>query len=205
MMRGGRRTPPRSPNFWVAAAARRPPATAHRGADAAVLVVLGVSLALRATGAARHHAGLHRRADDADVGRALAGHDSAGRFADVGAVEAEANAADQLRHVALAEVRVGTARARLGAVAARLDTAHEGIEIAAGRLGMRLEHLSNGHLASFSLGPTWRAGCRTRARLGQNRRERRARSAIVPLHVSTRQGGGDQPGGAPGRGSRRAR
>jgi hypothetical protein len=123
-------------------------AAAHLGADAAVLVMLGVALALRATGAACHGAAFKRRADDADIGRGLAGHDAAGGIADVGAVEAEANAADQILQVALAEVSIGAAGTDSGAVAARLDTAHEGIEIADGRLGMRLEHLSNGHLLS---------------------------------------------------------
>src|SRR5512132_1257629 len=60
-------------------AARLLAAAAHGGADAAVLVVLGVALALLVTGAACHHAGFDRRADDADVGLGLAGHDAAGR------------------------------------------------------------------------------------------------------------------------------
>ena len=122
---------------------------AHPGADAAVLMMLGVAIALRATGAACHHAAFERCAHHADVGRGLAGHDAAGGLADVRAVEAAANTADQILHAAFAEVGVGAAGTRGGAVGTRLDTAHEHIEIADRRCGMRLEHLSNGHLLSF--------------------------------------------------------
>jgi hypothetical protein len=123
-------------------------AATHLGADAAVLVMLGVALALRTTGAACHQAAFKRCANHADVGCGLAGHDAAGGIADVSAVEAEANAADEILYVALAEVSVGAGGTGSGAVAARLDTAHERIEIADARRGMRLEHLSNGHLLS---------------------------------------------------------
>jgi hypothetical protein len=123
-------------------------AATHLGADAAVLVMLGVALALRTTGAACHQAAFKRCANHADVRRGLADHDAAGGIADVGAVEAEANAADQVPHAALAKVSVGAAGTGSGAVAARLDTAHERIKIADRRCGMRLEHLSNGHLLS---------------------------------------------------------
>ena len=122
---------------------------AHPGADAAVLVMLGVALALRTTGAARHQAAFKRGANHAEIGRGLAGHDATGGIADVGAVQARANAADEILHPALAEVSVGTAGTDGGAVAARLDTAHEHVEIAERRRGMRLEHLSDGHLLSF--------------------------------------------------------
>jgi hypothetical protein len=105
-------------------------------------------------------AGFDHCADDIDVGRSLAGHDTAGRIADVGAVEAEANAADQLRQAALAEVGVGATRASRGAVAARLGTADERIGISAGRLWAGLEHLSNGHFRPFDVGRQLRAGCR---------------------------------------------
>ena len=127
-------------------------AATHLGADAAVLVMLGVALALRTTGAACHQAAFERCANHADVGRGLAGHDAAGVIADVRAVETEANAADQILHAGLAEVSVGAAGTGSGAVAARLDTAHERTEIADRRCGMRLEHLSNDHLLSSLLG-----------------------------------------------------
>ena len=120
----------------------------HLGADAAVLVMLGVALALRTTGAAGDQAAFKRCANHAEVRRGLAGDDAAGGIADVGAVEAGANAAEQILHPGLAEVGVGAAGTGSGTVAARLDTAHERIEIADRRCGMHLEHLSNGHLLS---------------------------------------------------------
>jgi hypothetical protein len=122
--------------------------------------MLGVALALRATGAACHQAAFKRCANHADVGRGLTGHDAAGGIADVGAVEAEANAADQILHLAIPEVSVGAAGTGSGALAARLDTAHERIEIADRRCGMRLEHRSNGQRALLS---TWRPRRRTTA------------------------------------------
>ena len=125
-------------------------AAAHLGADAAVLVVLGVALALLATGAAYRHARLNRCANDGDLGLGLAGHDAAGGVADVGAVEAPANAAHHLWHVALAQVRVGATRTHRGTVDAGLDTAHDRIAIATGRLRMGLEHVSNRHVGSLS-------------------------------------------------------
>jgi hypothetical protein len=124
-----------------------------------VLVVLGVALALLATGAACHYARLNRCADDADIRRSLAGYDTAGGLANVGAVEAQANAAHQLLQVGLAEVGVGAARTRGGAVDAGLDTAHDHIAIAIGRLRMRLKHLSNRHFHSLEV-----AGARRRMR-----------------------------------------
>ena len=124
-------------------------AAAHLGANTAVLVVLGVALALFATGAACHDARLNRCANNADVRCGLAGHDAAGGLAQVGAVETKANAAHQLLQVALAEVGIGATRTRGGAVDAGLNTAHHHIAIAAGWLRMRLEHLSNRHFSSF--------------------------------------------------------
>lgn len=86
-------------------------AAAHLGANAAVLVVIGVALTLFATGAARQHAGLNRWADDADVGRGSAGHEAAGGLAHVGAVETQANSA-------------GSARAKCGRSRTRPATPH---------------------------------------------------------------------------------
>jgi hypothetical protein len=90
-----------------------------------VLVVLGVPLTLLATGTTGRRTGLDRCAEDADIGRGLAGEDAARRVAGVGAIEVEANAADQLPHVLLAETGVGAAGARSGTVEALVDTAQE--------------------------------------------------------------------------------
>src|SRR5213078_2507694 len=69
------------------------------GTEPAVLVVRGVPVALLGTGEAGDATRFDHRADKAQVRRGLAGHNSAGRVADVGAVEAEANAAHRLPNV----------------------------------------------------------------------------------------------------------
>jgi hypothetical protein len=79
-----------------------------------VLVVLGVPLALLATCATRRRTGLNRCAEHADIGRGLASEHAARGLAGVSAIEVEANAADQLPHVLLAETGVGAAGTRRG-------------------------------------------------------------------------------------------
>ena len=94
-----------------------------------MLVVGGVLVALVGAGAASHRARLNRRADDAEIGLGLTDQDSAGGSAGIGAVEAEANAANQLQYVRLAEVGVGAARAYSRALDALVDTAQEQIAV----------------------------------------------------------------------------
>jgi hypothetical protein len=125
-----------------------------------MVVVGGVSLAFLATDAAGRRAGFDRCTEEAEIGCGLARDDAAGRVADVGTVEVEPNAADQLLHVFLTEAGVGAARARSGTVETLVDTTQERAALEAGRLGMRVDHLSNGHLSSFlrRLGYMGRAG-----------------------------------------------
>ncbi len=52
-------------------------AAAGSGADATVVVVLGVPVTLLAAGATGRRAGLDRCAEDANIGRGLAGDDAA--------------------------------------------------------------------------------------------------------------------------------
>jgi hypothetical protein len=98
-----------------------------------MLVVGGVALALVAARAARRRACLDDCAYDAKIRFRLAGDDSAGRVAGVGAVEAEANAPDKLSHVGLAQAGIGAARTRRGTVEALIDAAQEHVPIEAGR------------------------------------------------------------------------
>jgi hypothetical protein len=112
-------------------------------------MVGGVPLALLATRAASHRAGLDRCPHDAEIDRGLAGHDAAGGLAGVCAVEAEANAPDQLLQVLLAEAGVGAAGTGTGTVEALLDTAQERVAIKGARLRMRLYQFSNCHFPSF--------------------------------------------------------
>ena len=86
-------------------------------------MVIGVPLALLAAGSARCRAGFERPADDAEIGLRLARDDAAGGVANIGAVETEANAADQVPDVVFAETRVRAADASGGAVEAVVDAA----------------------------------------------------------------------------------
>jgi hypothetical protein len=114
-----------------------------------VLVVSRVALALLGGGSAGRRAGLYHGPDDAEVGLGLTRCDAARGVAGVGAVEAEANAADQLLHVLLAEACVRAARAGSPAVEAFLDAADHKVAIEIGRSWMLVEHLSNRHVLSL--------------------------------------------------------
>src|SRR5512132_1101780 len=104
-------------------------AAADLGADSAVLVVGGVLVTLLGARPTGCRAGLDFRAEDADVRVGLPDQDAAGGLARVGAVEAESNAANHLRHVWLCEVRVRAARAGRSAVDALFDAAHQQVTI----------------------------------------------------------------------------
>jgi hypothetical protein len=112
-------------------------------------MVMSVPLALLAGGTARRRAGLDHCADDAEIGFRLSRDDPAGGGASIGAVETEANAADQVPDVVLGETRIGAASATRGAVVAVVDAAQERLAIDAGRVWMHLDELVNGHFGSF--------------------------------------------------------
>jgi hypothetical protein len=116
-----------------------------------VLVVMGVPLALVAGGTASRGAGLDHCADDAEIGLRLSDHDAAGCGASIGAVETEADAADQVPDVVLGETRIGAPCAGGGAVEAVVDAAQEQLAIDAGWVWMRIDELVNGHFGSFLL------------------------------------------------------
>ena len=90
-----------------------------------MIVVFRVPLTLLAAGATGCRTGLDRCAEDVDNGLGLARDDAARGAAGVSAVVVEANAADQLLHVRLAETGVGAAGAQRGTVEALVDAAHE--------------------------------------------------------------------------------
>ena len=114
-----------------------------------MLVVLGVPLTFLSTCATGRGTGLDRCAEQADIGRGLAGEDATSGVAGVGAVEVEANAADQLPHVLLAETGVGATGARSGTVEAVVDAAQQRVSTEACRLWMRLDYFSNCHFLSL--------------------------------------------------------
>jgi hypothetical protein len=114
-----------------------------------VLVVGGVPVTLLGTGEAGDATGFDHCADKTQVSGCLAGHDAAGRVADLGAVEAEANATHHLLHVVLSEIGVGTTRTARGTIEALVDAAQHRAAIEAGRLWMRLNDLVKSHSSPF--------------------------------------------------------
>jgi hypothetical protein len=98
-------------------------AAADLRANAAVLVIGGIPLALITTRLAGRRAGFDHCPEDAEIRRGLTYHDPGGGVAGVGAVEAEANAAHHLVHVVLRKIGVCTTRAARGTVEALFDTA----------------------------------------------------------------------------------
>jgi hypothetical protein len=124
-------------------------APAGCGADATVLVVMGVPLALISTGAARCGAGLDGGADDAKIGLRLACQHAAGGVAQIGAVKTQANAADHVSDVLLGQTRVGANGARVGAVDAIFNAAKKRLAIDVGWAWMHPDDLSNTHVDPF--------------------------------------------------------
>ena len=92
------------------------------GADAMMLMVGGVTLALRRANAARDNTRLDLCAPEIWICLSLAGEHSASHRADCAAVEAQTNRLDQVRHVRLAQRVVCAAGTDLEALGARLDT-----------------------------------------------------------------------------------
>jgi hypothetical protein len=112
-------------------------------------MVGGVLFALLSAGLAGHYASVDRSAENAEIRLGPPDEDATGGVADVGAVQAEANAAELLLHVRLGEVGVGVARACRGAVDAVLDAADQQVAIERAGPWVCLEHVSNRHVLSF--------------------------------------------------------
>jgi hypothetical protein len=100
-------------------------APAGLGANAAVLVNLGMPLALVATALACGHAGFQQRPEDVGVVIRLAARDPDGGGADVGAVQAQPDALNHLGQVLLAQAIVRVGGAGLGAIVERVDGASQ--------------------------------------------------------------------------------
>jgi hypothetical protein len=141
-----------------------------------------VTLALVAASTADHDACLDRRAYDAQVGLGLPGHDSAHRIADIGAVEVEPDAPNQLRHARLPEAGVGAARAGGGTAEALVDTTKDEIAVEADRPWMPLDDVSNRHIVLLCV-VFVRAGFRRRQWAGMVSRGTRRRA---PRFLSAR-------------------
>ena len=113
-------------------------------------MVSSVPLALVSTGAAGQRARSDRGTNDAEVGFGLTRDDATGCVTDVGAIEVEANAADQPLHLPFAEAGIGAARTRGRTVEALVDAAQQQIAIEARRLWMVRDDVLNGHGSPFA-------------------------------------------------------
>jgi hypothetical protein len=124
-------------------------ASTHLGAQAAVFVAGSVQLALLGAGQAGHRTGFDACADEAKVGRRLPCQDAAGGVANVGAVEVEPYAPDQVGAIVLAETVVGAGGTASDAVEAFLNTAQKQVAIQGCRVRMQLEDLWKDHVRSL--------------------------------------------------------
>lgn len=106
------------------------------GADAAVLhAVLRVPLALVTAEPAGGCAGTERGSGELGIKRCLAGNDASGRVTDIGAIEIEPDAADQIFDGLFAKAGVSARRACLCAVEASANAGQQ-LVIAHDWLGM---------------------------------------------------------------------
>src|SRR4051794_1751797 len=119
------------------------------GGQTAVLMVMGVTLALRGARATRGQACLQRRELRVRVRVGLAAEDAAGVNACVGAIEAEPDAGSQRFNIGLGEARVGADRARRRARGALVDAGRERGDVGDEWTPMRAEDLSDTHVLSF--------------------------------------------------------
>jgi hypothetical protein len=111
-----------------------------------VLVVVRVPFTLVTACPACLGARLHNRAGELGLKFGLSAEDPACGIADVAAVEAEPDAADDRADVLLTEARVGARRAALGAIETRIDARKLRACLDRSSPWMRLQHLlSMGH------------------------------------------------------------
>jgi hypothetical protein len=122
--------------------------TTHFEAQAAVLVVGSMALALFGTNEAGNRAGFDRCADEPKIRQSLPVNDAAGRVADVGAIEVEPNAPHQVRQILLTQTSIGACHAARRTVDALANASQEQLAIQGRRLGMSLEHLLKRHTLS---------------------------------------------------------
>jgi hypothetical protein len=113
-------------------------------ADAAMLVMSSMLLALLSRSEARRRTGFEHRAKDAQPRCGLPRRDTAGGLTHVGAVEAESNDVDHFLHVVFTHTRVGARRATGRTIETFVDTAEERVAIHVRRLRMQLDDFLKG-------------------------------------------------------------
>jgi len=130
-----------------------------------MLVVGRVALALRradrALLKARDNLRPHGRGDVLG----LAAEQARRRIADVGAIQAEVEAAAHLGDVALRKVRIGAGGAALQAGEALVDAAGEQVPVELGGQRVRLQHLLGRRHGPDTTPPGWAISFRPRTRL----------------------------------------
>ena len=117
--------------------------TASVGADAAMLVVLGVPLAFLGADTAGLRARFDHLAGELRLEGGLPRQDATRRLADIRAVEVEPDTADKLLNGRLTEAGVGATGAGRRAADALVDTARERVAVDGRRLRMSPDHLLN--------------------------------------------------------------
>lgn len=155
-------------------------AAADCGADATVLVVRGVELALLGAGEAGRRTSFDHCADEAEIGRGLPCHDPAGRIARVGTVEVEPNAADQLRQIAFGQTSVCAGSTAGRTVETLVDAAEESVSIQAARIWMQADDLLKSHVLPLSVEAVLVAAARRPSSPGE-RRGRRPKGDVLKL------------------------
>ena len=115
-----------------------------------MLVASSVQLALLGAGQAGDRTGFHAPADEAKVGRRLPRQDAGGGGANVGAVEVEPYAANQVGAIVFAETVVGACGTAGDAVETLLNAAQEQVAIQSCRVRMQLEYLWKDHVLPLS-------------------------------------------------------
>jgi len=105
----------------------------------------GMPLTLVAANAASHGAYVQHPANDFVVGPCSARRDAAGDITDIGAIQVQPDALDQVLHHILSQTGVGARRAGLGAGVTLFNTADKGVVGASSHVWVRANHLSCMH------------------------------------------------------------
>ncbi|MEO1819778.1 hypothetical protein [Pseudomonas sp.] len=127
-------------------------AFAGLGADPAVLVLLGVTLAFVAAPAARIIAGLDHCSKNLNIRSGAPGRHRSGCRTNVGAIEIQPDALPELRNHIFRQARVSAGRAGLCAAICFFDELDEPVGCAALNMRMGADHFADVHVISFRLG-----------------------------------------------------
>jgi hypothetical protein len=122
------------------------------GADPAVLVLLGVTLAFFATPAARFTACLDHCSKNLNIRSGSPGRHRTGCRTDVGAIQVQPDALPELGHHIFSQARVSAGRAGLCATVCFFNELDKPVGCAALNMRMGADHFADVHVISFRLG-----------------------------------------------------